>query len=74
MSERRTATIGYRMYVTAFGEFGAGMQGFLGRASAMGVVMFLFVLACSLVFTREVSASLSDVSAPVQWLEDVVHM
>lgn len=38
---RATSTIGFRMYQTAFAEQSAG---FLGRGSAIGVVMFLFVL------------------------------
>jgi ABC-type sugar transport system permease subunit len=44
-----TATLGFRMYQTAFS---IGSEGYLGRGSAMGVVMFVFVAAFALVYLR----------------------
>jgi ABC-type sugar transport system permease subunit len=44
-----TATLGFRMYQTAFST---GSEGYLGRGSAMGVVMFFFVAAFALLYLR----------------------
>lgn len=44
-----TATLGFRMYQTAFS---LGSEGYLGRGSAMGIVMFFFVAAFALLYLR----------------------
>lgn len=44
---RATSTVGFRMYQTAFAEQSAG---FLGRGSAIGVVMFLIVMVFAILY------------------------
>ena len=46
---RATATLGYRMYELAFGQFGPGD---LGRSAALGVILFAFILVFAIVYLR----------------------
>ena len=47
---RATSTVGFRMYMTAFG--GEASAGLLGRGSAIGVVMFLIVMIFAVFYLR----------------------
>ena len=46
---RATATLGYRMYELAFGQFGPGD---LGRSAALGVILFAFILIFAAIYLR----------------------
>ena len=46
---RATATLGYRMYELAFGQFGPGD---LGRSAALGVTLFAFILVFAAIYLR----------------------
>ena len=48
---RATDVLGLYFYRTAFGEVSSGLQDF-GRGSALAVLMFLFILVVSVVWTR----------------------
>lgn len=47
---RATETIGLRMYETAFGDFSSGGLGLIGRAAAMGNIMFFITLAFAIAY------------------------
>lgn len=49
-----TTTIGFYMFATAFGARGAwgAAYGYLGRAAAMGVIMFLIILVFVVIYLR----------------------